>query len=160
MSYASINFHSRYDAKKKTYEYRLVKEEDKSVFTRKYAYPVPNNIDINLMREGAKYLIGTHDFKAYSTHRKDKKSTVRNISSINIINVCDHTTRYKNEIRISITGNGFLYNMVRIIVGTLIEVGEGKKSPMDVKAILESKDRSLSGMTISPMGLFLKKVDY
>lgn len=160
MSYVNMNFHSRYFAKRKTYEYRLVKEENQSVFNRKYTYPVPNNIDVNLMQEGAKYLIGTHDFKAYSTHKKDKKSTVRTIYSIDIINVCDSTTRYKNEIRFSITGNGFLYNMVRIVVGTLIEVGEGKKLPIDVKAILESKDRSLSGMTINPKGLFLKKVDY
>lgn len=160
MSYASINFHSRFDAKKKTYEYRLVKEDNQSVFTRKYTYPVQNNIDIKAMIIGAEFLIGTHDFKAYSTDKKDKKSTVRTIHSIEIKNVCDYTTKYKDEIRIEITGNGFLYNMVRIIVGTLVEVGEGKKSPIDVKNILESKNRSLAGATIGCQGLFLKKVDY
>jgi tRNA pseudouridine38-40 synthase len=160
MSYASINFHSRFDAKRKTYEYRLVKEDNQSVFTRKYTYPVQNNINVDAMKKGAEYLVGTHDFKAYSTDKKDKKSTVRTIHSIEIMNVCDYTTKYKDEIRIVITGNAFLYNMVRIIVGTLVEVGEGKKCPMDVKEILESKNRSLAGTTISCQGLFLKKVDY
>jgi tRNA pseudouridine38-40 synthase len=157
-----INFHSRYSAKEKTYEYRIELGERQCVFTRKYTLHMPYVLDIGAMKEAASYFIGTHNFIAFSTDRKDGKSTVRTIRDINIY----FEQSYKSsllggdELRISITGNGFLYNMVRIIVGTLLEVGQGLKKPVDIIDILRSENRQKAGITISSQGLFLKNVKY
>ena len=148
-----LNFHSRYSAKAKTYEYRIYMGETQSVFLRKYTYHEQNELDIVNMKKAASYLVGTHDFKSFSTERKDGKSTVRTINDIyfhingSVLTIC-------------ITGNGFLYNMVRIIIGTLMEIGEGNRGADDMLDILKSKDRQKAGFTISGHGLFLYRVWY
>lgn len=154
-------FHSRYRAVSKTYEYRMEIGERQSVFTSKYCYFAGPLMDIKAMEIAGGFLVGEHDFKGLSTDRKDGKSTVRIINDIKIF-THKNTTHLRpiDEICIRINGNGFLYNMVRIIVGTLIEVGEGKRNPESVKDILKSKKRELAGMTAIPEGLYLLEVRY
>lgn len=158
-------FHSRYLAKAKTYEFRIDQGETQSVFTRKYTYHVRVALNIDAMLEAATHLIGTYDFKAFSTDRKDGKSTIRTIETIKIGNYFEKVEDNKegmssDHLRITITGDGFLYNMVRIIVGTLLEIGEGKRRPENICHILESKDRQMAGITVSSQGLFLLNVRY
>ena len=148
-----LNFHSRYSAKAKTYEYRIYMGETQSVFLRKYTYHEQNELDIVNMKKAASYLVGTHDFKSFSTERKDGKSTVRTINDIYF-----HING--SVLTIGITGNCFLYNMVRIIIGTLMEIGEGNRGADDMLDILKSKDRQKAGFTISGHGLFLYRVWY
>lgn len=148
-----LKFHSRYSAKAKTYEYRIYMGETQSVFLRKYTYHEHNELNIEDMKKAASYLVGTHDFKSFSTERKDGKSTVRTIEDIYF-----HING--NVLSIGITGNGFLYNMVRIIIGTLIEIGEGNRGTDDMLDILKSKDRQKAGITVSGHGLFLYQVWY
>jgi tRNA pseudouridine38-40 synthase len=161
MEEADMNFHSRYSAKAKTYEYRIEQNEKPSVFTRKYTYHYPVQLNVDAMKSAAAWLIGTHDFKAFSTDRREDKPTQRTIENIQIYHY-QEKDYYKpsNELRFAITGDGFLYNMVRIIVGTLLEVGEGKRQPEEMKDILESKSRKEAGKTVSSIGLFLKEVKY
>jgi len=154
-------FHARYDVISKTYEYRIQNIEVPSVFLNKYTYEVNGDINIEKMREGASYLIGSHDFKAFSTKREDVKSTIRTIYQIEVLPYKNNDyKRCIDEIRIKITANGFLYNMVRVIVGTLIEIGEGKRNPNDIISILENKKRSLAGPIVYGNGLYLLKVEY
>ncbi len=158
---ADKEFHSRYWAKSKSYEYRIDQGQVQGVFTRKYTCHVPEPLDTEAMRKGAAFLIGTHDFKAFSTDRKDGRTTVRTIENINIYR--PGNTKYQSpsgEIRIAVTGDGFLYNMVRIIIGTLIETGRGIKKPEEVLGILEGKNRQQAGVTVSSQGLFLVEVRY
>jgi len=113
------------------------------------------------MDKAALFLVGEHDFKGFSTDRKDGKSTIRTINDIKIYSRKNKTHfRPIEEIYIQINGNGFLYNMVRIIAGTLIEVGEGKRSPESIKDIFKLKKRELAGMTAIPGGLYLLEVRY
>ncbi|MDD5936848.1 MAG: tRNA pseudouridine(38-40) synthase TruA [Clostridiales bacterium] len=151
------DFHARYDAVSKVYEYRIDTRERENVFTRKYTYPTHMDLDIDRMKEAAKHLIGTHDFKAFSTDRKDGKSTIRTIHDIKIYRVVD---KYSSEVRIECCGDGFLHHMIRIIVGTLVEVGEGKRTIISVSQALKSKERSNAGILLYPQGLFLKQVSY
>ncbi|MDF2589330.1 MAG: tRNA pseudouridine synthase [Anaerocolumna sp.] len=161
IEYVDNDFHSRYSAVSKTYEYRIDTGERQSVFSRKYTYHVPETLNIENMKKAAEYLIGTHDFKAFSTDRKDLKSTVRTIYDINIYKpLIKDNCHNQNELRIQVTGNGFLYNMVRIITGTLISVGEGKMPANDIELILKNKKREMAGITLNPQGLFLIKVRY
>ena len=148
-----LDFHSRYSAKAKTYEYRIFLGEVQSVFLRKYTYHEPKPLNIEHMEKAASYLVGTHDFKAFSTDRRDGRSTIRTIENI-------YFQLEGNILKIGITGNGFLYNMVRIIIGTLIEIGEGNRGPDDMQYILTSKNRQKAGMTVSGHGLFLYQVRY
>jgi len=150
-----LNFHSRYSAKAKTYEYRIYMGETQSVFLRKYTYHEPNRLNIEHMKKAASYLVGTHDFKGFSTDRRDGKSTIRTIEDIYF-----HVNGNGNVLSIGITGNGFLYNMVRIIIGTLIEIGEGNRGTDDMLEILTSKKRQKAGITVSGHGLFLYQVYY
>ncbi|MGB8453386.1 MAG: tRNA pseudouridine(38-40) synthase TruA [Anaerocolumna sp.] len=154
-------FHSRYSAKAKTYEYRIDCGEVQSVFTRKYTYHMPDFLDLDAMEKASGYFLGTHDFKAFSTDRKDGKSTVRTIDHIRIYKpeAIKHQ-QPSHELRIAITGDGFLYNMVRIMTGTLIEIGQGLKTPGDVLKIMEGKKRQQAGTTIGSQGLFLLEVGY
>ena len=122
VSEASERFHSRLNAKEKTYLYRIAIPGVSNVFERKYLWYFPETLDIKKMEEAASLLIGTHDFKGFSSIKKTKKSTVRTIYNIEI-------KKTKKEIQISYTGNGFLHNMVRILTGTLVEVGCGKIKP-------------------------------
>lgn len=146
-------FHARYNALEKTYLYRIHRSSIPNVFERKYMYTYTENLDIEKMKHAAQYLIGTHDFMAFCGNKKIKKSTVRTITEINIV-------EKEHEIQISYTGDGFLQNMIRIMTGTLIEVGNGTKVPSDIVRILESKDRQNAGYTVPSEGLILKSVDY
>ena len=146
-------FHSRYNAKSKIYLYKIDNNKYHDPFNRKYSYHVDKKLDLDLMKEGAKYLLGEHDFSSFASSRSKKKSHVRTIESIDIV-------KNNDLIEISIKGNGFLYNMVRIMVGTLVEVGLGKIKPSYIKEILEFKDRTKAGETAPAKGLFLYKVFY
>ena len=148
-----LRFHSRLNAVEKTYLYRIYHSEIPDPFKRKYTTTITEELDIEKMRKAASFLVGEFDFKSFCSLKKYKKSTVRTIYSIRIEEV-------EREIRISIRGDGFLYHMVRIIVGTLIEVGTGGKSVEEMKQILDKKDRQAAGNTASAQGLFLKEVRY
>ena len=148
-----LRFHSRYHAVKKTYRYTIWNAPKADVFLRKWVEVIPEELELAKMREASKLLIGTHDFLAFCGNRKMKKSTVRNIMAITI-------GKKEEQVEITITGNGFLQNMVRIIVGTLVEVGLGKRSVESVGEALESRDREQAGYTIFPRGLALVGVDY
>ena len=151
------NFHARYDAVSKVYEYRIDIRERESVFTRKYAYPNQKDLNLDDMKKAAHFLIGKHDFKAFSTDRRDLKSTVRTIQDINIYRVHD---RDKAEVRIECKGDGFLHHMIRIIAGTLVEVGNGSRAIESVQIALTSRKRCNAGTLLYPQGLFLKQVNY
>lgn len=153
VSDAGERFHSRLNAAEKTYCYRIAVPGVSHVFDRKYLWHFPEPLDIQKMEQAASFLIGTHDFKGFSSIRRTKKSTVRELYAIEI-------EKKEKEIRISFTGNGFLHNMVRILTGTLAEVGCGKKKPEDVLTVFQTKDRQDAGMTAPPQGLFLVSVKY
>ena len=150
---APPRFHARLSCKSKTYMYRIVTGDAPCVFERKYVYRFEEKPDIDLMRMASDFLLGTHDFAAFCSLKNSKKSTVRTLERIEI-------NENGSFIEISLTGDGFLYNMVRIIVGTLLEVGTGKKLPEDTVKILESKKRELAGATAPAQGLFLYKISY
>ena len=149
----SDRFHSRYNALGKTYRYTCWYGASKPVFDRKYVTVLDKKPDIAKMQSAAKILEGTHDFKSFCGNNKMKKSTVRCVDSIKI-------EESGNYIRFYFHGNGFLQNMVRILTGTLLEVGYGNIAPGDVKEILESHSRQMAGPTAPPLGLCLMKVDY
>ncbi len=150
---ASQRFHSRFKAKAKTYRYTMWYGPSKPVFDRKYVTILQKKPDIDRMKAASNYLVGTHDFKSFCGNSHIKKSTIRYIENIRIENS-------NSYIRIYFHGNGFLQNMVRIMVGTLLEVGYGNIEPDDILAILESKDRTKAGPTAPSQGLCLMKVDY
>lgn len=146
-------FHSRLHAKKKTYRYRVLNSAVPHVFDRKFVYQVPEALDVEAMRRAASFLIGTHDFKSFTSAKKSKKSTVRTIESIEIV-------RKGDEIRFLYTGDGFLFHMVRILTGTLLEVGLGKRSAADMERILAACDRQEAGALAPALGLALMEVFY
>lgn len=146
-------FHSRLSAVRKTYTYYVETSDKKSVFERKYVYGLGERPDIKSMRQAAGYLIGEHDFKSFCSNKRMKKSTIRRMEQIEI-------EENGTKIAFTYTGNGFLYNMVRILTGTLLEVGLGKRRPEDMQKILDAKNREAAGMTVPPEGLFLMDVEY
>ncbi len=146
-------FHARYNAKSKKYLYRIWNDVTPNVFLRKFSYFYPNQINIQSMKLAASYFVGTHDFKSFCTKTNGKKSTVRTIYDIEI-------TKNGSEMNIVVHGDGFLYNMVRIIVGTLLDAGIGKINPKDIEKILLEKERQSAGITVPPNGLFLMNVIY
>lgn len=147
------NFHSRYDSKGKTYCYTLVNRYEKVCIGRNYVYQVRDELNYNLMKEAAKYFLGKHDFRAFKTNGSSVKTSVRTISGLKL--------ELKGDvIKIFVSADGFLYNMVRIIVGTLIEVGKGKIKPEDIESIIKNGDRSKAGPCVPPNGLVLEKVFY
>lgn len=150
---ASERFHSRLNAVKKTYIYRIWNADYPNVFERKFMVHRTEDFDLDAMRKGAEYLLGQHDFAAFCGNARMKKSTVRNIHEIQI-------RRIGEEIRFTYTGNGFLQNMVRIVTGTLVDVGLSVYPPEHVKEILEGKKRSLAGPIMPSQGLTLWEVDY
>jgi tRNA pseudouridine38-40 synthase len=153
IEHADPGFHARLSCKEKTYVYRIWNSSVPNVFERKFAYTYPNQLDIDKMRDGSKLLMGTHDFSSFSSAKKTKKSTVRSIYDIEIEKCGDLIT-------IAITGNGFLYNMVRIVVGTLIEIGNGSREAESIVSIFESKKRENAGFTAPANGLFLWNIKY
>lgn len=153
LSEAAPRFHARLNAVGKTYVYRVWNSDAPNVFERKYMYTVTESLDLAAMETAADHFLGTHDFMSLCANKRMKKSTVRTIESIRI-------QRLGNELRFTVTGDGFLYNMVRILVGTLLEVGMGKRSPDSIPALLEAKDRSQAGYLVPPHGLRLEEVYY
>lgn len=149
----SPDFHPRFSQTVKTYEYRIFNrmfpDPTKRLYSFFYYYP----LDVELMRKGAAYLVGEHDFAGFCTAKPEVTNTVRTVYSLDVI-------QEGPMITLRITGNGFLYNMVRIIAGTLIRVGGGTYPPEQVKKALEQKDRSLAGETARPEGLTLVKISY
>ena len=150
---APDRFHARLSAVKKTYCYRIFNSSAPNVFDRKWMHTIPDFLDVEAMRKGAEYLEGTHDFMAFCKKSPKKKSTVRTIYQLDVV-------RDGNEVDIVVTGDGFLYNMVRIIAGTLAEVGLGKREPEEVAQILEEGIRENAGITLPAKGLILQSVDY
>ena len=146
-------FHARFHAVSKTYAYRIHTSTIPNVFERKYMYTYTEFLDVSAMRKAAQYMLGTHDFAAFCGNKNMKKSTVRTVTSIDI-------QEKENEIEISYTGDGFLQQMIRIMTGTLIEVGNRKKYPEDIPQILERKVREHAGYTVPAEGLALKQVEY
>lgn len=149
----SEDFHSRYNSKGKTYCYTIINRRDRLALGRNYAYQFKWDLDIERMKSACKYFLGEHDFCAFMSSGSSVKTTVRTINELYIEN-------NKDEIKIFISANGFLYNMVRIIVGTLIMVGIGKISDKDITDIIESKDRTKAGACVPANGLTLEKVYY
>lgn len=150
---AGDRFHSRYNALGKTYRYTCYIGKDKPVFDRKYVYTLEGRPNIDTMKSAAAYLTGEHDFASFCSNPKMKKSTVRNVDRIEILANGDYLV-------FTFHGSGFLQHMVRILTGTLLEVGFGKRTPESMLTLLEAKDRKLAGPTAPACGLCLIQVDY
>ena len=148
----SPRFHARLNAKEKTYCYRIWNSESPCVFDRRFVTVMPEALDVAAMEKAAQLLLGEHDFSAFCGNAKMKKSTVRYIRSIEI-------RRCGEELQLRFTGNGFLHNMVRILVGTLIEVGRGTRAPDSVSALFGGK-RAEAGFLAPAQGLCLEEVMY
>ncbi len=146
-------FHSRYHAVGKTYQYYVWNHAIPSAFERNYSFQYPEPLDLDKMNKACRKLIGKHDFLGFSALKKSKKSTVRTIEDITI-------HQEGNLLRFTFTGNGFLYKMVRIMMGTILEIGAGSAELEVIDTIFESKVRSNAGMTVPSQGLFLDKVYY
>lgn len=153
VSEVSERFHARYNAAGKTYCYTCYSGDVKTVFDRKYVYSIGFHPDIAAMRQAAEYLVGEKDFAAFCGNAKMKKSTVRRIDSIEIIQKGAYIT-------FTYHGNGFLQYQIRIMTGTLLEVGKGSSRPEQIVQILSSKKRENAGPTLPPQGLCLIKIDY
>ena len=147
-------FHSRLTCKRKTYRYIINNSEFSSAIYRNLETHIPQKLNVAKMKQAAQYFEGEHDFKSFRASGTSSKSSVRTIYKATVIEMPN------NRIFIELTGNGFLYNMVRIIAGTLVDVGTGKIKPEDVKKIIEAKDRNLAGKTLQPNGLYLVEVNY
>ncbi len=150
---ASERFHARYKAVGKIYRYTCFDGPVKPVFDRRYYTPLPQEADVEKMREAAAFLIGEHDFKSFCGNSHMKKSTVRRLDEIVI-------ERRRGYLYLTFHGSGFLQNMVRIMTGTLLEVGMGRMEPERVGVILAARDRKLAGPTAPAKGLCLRKVEY
>lgn len=147
------DFHSRYHCKQKKYRYVINNSEQGSSIYRNLEYFVPNKLNVEKMQEAVKYFEGEHDFKAFKASGTSSKSSVRTIYKTKV-------EKQGDRIVIELTGNGFLYNMVRIIAGTLVEVGLGKIEPNEIPEIIEKGERARAGKTLPPQGLYLVKVEY
>ncbi len=153
LSLAEPRFHARLSCTGKTYVYRVRSSAVQDVFERRYMYRVEEDLDTGAMRAAAELLLGEHDFTAFQSNKRMKKSAVRRIDKIDI-------TRSGEELRFTVSGDGFLYNMVRIIVGTLLEVGVHRMTAADVEHALASKQRENAGPTAPAQGLCLWEVFY
>ena len=147
-------FHSRLSCKRKTYRYVINNSEFESAIYRNLETYIPQKLNIEKMKEAIKYFEGEHDFKAFKASGTSSKSSVRIIYNAEVIEIPN------NRIYIELTGNGFLYNMVRIIAGTLVDVGLGKIQPEEIEGIILNGKRELAGKTLQPNGLYLLKVEY
>ena len=148
------DFHARFNAKGKMYRYVIRNTDEVDIFRRNYCYQIRELLDLEPMKKAAKDILGTHDFQCFQAAGGQKReTTVRTVYSLDI-------SKDGDNIQIDIKGDGFLYNMVRIIVGTLVEVGEKKISPEEIKKIIESKDRQNAGHTAPAAGLYLMEVYY
>ena len=148
------SFHARYDAKSKVYLYQIVNGSIRPVLLRRYAWFVPGPLNLESIREAAVYFMGTHDFSSFCSAHCDAPDHIRTITDIRI------ETGSNGLIKIAMEADGFLRHMVRGIVGTLVDIGRGKRFVSDMQEILHAKDRRQGGMTAPPYGLFLKEVKY
>ena len=153
LSPAPERFHARLSCTGKTYVYRLWTGAAPCVFQRRYLLPHPSPLDEESMKEAGRLLCGRHDFTSFCANRNMKKSAVRTLYAVDL-------HRQGDELRLCYTGDGFLYNMARILTGTLLEVGEGKRRAEDMPAILEGRSRTLAGPAAPAQGLFLWDVYY
>lgn len=149
---ASPRFHARLNCASKTYRYRIWNSENPCVFERRYVYVLADALDVEKMRWAAKFMLGEHDFSAFCANKKIKKSTVRRLDDVQI-------SRQGEELVFTFTGNGFLYNMVRIMVGTLIEVGRGERTVERIPGLFGGK-REQAGYLVPAQGLCLTEVIY
>lgn len=149
----ALDFHPRHCESKKTYEYRILNREFRDPNRRKNTYFYYRKLDIAAMQKAAEYLVGTHDFKSFCSIKAQVETTVRTIYELTV-------TKNEDVITIRITGNGFLYNMVRIIAGTLIEVGLGEIPPQQIERILEEKNREAAGPTAPACGLTMIGIEF
>jgi tRNA pseudouridine38-40 synthase len=147
------DFHSRYSSDGKTYSYSILNREVPSAIGKDYLYHVKRKLSVELMKEACRYFIGTHDFIAFRSSGSSTKTTIRTITELYI-------EESNDIIKIYVTGDGFLYNMVRIIVGTLLMAGTNKINPEDIQNIIYDKDRTKAGICVPATGLVLEKVYY
>lgn len=150
---AGDRFHSRFNALGKTYCYTCYAGNSKPIFDRKYVYTLDEKPNLEAMNKAASYLIGTHDFKSFCGNPKMKKSTVRTIDQISI-------TEENGYIRFIYHGDGFLQHMIRILTGTLLEVGYGKRNAESIPILIDAKERAQAGFTVPAQGLCLESIDY
>ncbi len=150
---APEHFHPRYQARRKYYVYRILNRPLPSPFIGRYAWHVPQPLNVAAMQQGAAHLTGEHDFAAFCAAGGSAKTTVRTLYELSV-------ERQGDIIEVKASGNGFLYMMMRIIVGTLVEVGLGKRPAEEMAAILASRDRRRAGPTAPPHGLTLQRIDY
>ena len=146
-------FNSRFDTVSKTYRYVINTSKEATVYTRNYEWQYPKQLDVQKMKEACKFFIGEHDFKSFMTSGSQVSSTVREIFKLDVV-------ENGEKIEIFINADGYLYNMVRIITGTLVSVGEGKMSPLDIPGIIDAKNREKAGCTAPPQGLYLYEINY
>lgn len=150
---APERFHARLNARSKTYRYRIWNSAIPNVLERSYLYALPEPLDMAAMERAAADLVGTHDFRSFCGLKRFKKSTVRTITDIAI-------TQDGAEVRLEFTGNGFLMRMVRILAGTLVEVGLGQRDADTMPAVLDAQDRAAAGPALPAQGLALVRVEY
>lgn len=150
---AGERFHARYNVKSKTYVYKINNGKFRNVFNRKYVYHIEDKLNLNEMKSASEILIGTHDFQSFTNLKPNTKSTVKTINYI-------HIKEKQELIEIEVNGDGFLLNMVRIIIGTLLEAGLGKLKATDIEEILQAKKREEYGPIAQAKGLCLKEVKY
>ena len=150
---AGERFHARLNATGKIYRYRVLNSNVPKVFDRKFVFQVPETLDLEAMKKGISYLEGKHDFKAFTAKKNTKKSTVRTIHEIKMEEI-------EGELVFTFYGDGFLYHMVRILMGTLIEIGQHRRSPESILEAFESGDRVKAGFLAPAQGLALMQVFY
>lgn len=154
VEHVSLEFHAQFDAVEKEYRYFVLNREEKDIFRRNFVYHYPFHIDMEAMKQACKLFEGTHDFTSFCSARSTVKgSKVRTLYEVR----CEKTG---HEILFTLRGNGFLYNMVRIIVGVLLDVGSGKVLLSDIEKMFQQKDRTIVGKTLPPTGLYLWEVKY
>lgn len=152
-----LDFHARFDSKGKKYIYRIENTEHMNVFMRNYAYHVDKPLDVDKMKKASEYLRGTHDFKSFeASGGTPRETTVRTIFDIDV----KRCGAGGKTLEIHVSGDGFLYNMVRIITGTLVDVGSGRLTAEDMGDIIDAADRRRAGHTAPPYGLYLAEVYY
>jgi len=149
----SEDFHARYNVERKEYRYAIWNQKDENVFRRHYHYHYPYQLNIESMKEALQHFVGTYDFTSFCSAKTEKENKVRTIYSATLEEV-------NQEIVISIVGSGFLHNMVRIIIGTLIEIGNGRRDIHSIEEALNGANRKLAGKTAPPHGLVLWEVNY
>ncbi|HHX62969.1 MAG TPA: tRNA pseudouridine(38-40) synthase TruA [Epulopiscium sp.] len=146
-------FHAKFNATSLRYVYQLRTGLTSNPFDRQYRLHIAEKLNYKLMDEACKHFLGTHDFQSFTSRKSKTKSNERTLTRLELV-------KNGNDLDIVFEGSGFLHNMVRIITGTLIEIGQGKRSPSDIKNIFAAKSREVAGYTVSPQGMFLDEVIY